>query len=131
MFSLTPETGLIELNVGDTGSVEVEGHRDDGEAWTEDDRAVFTVKGGDTIVIERTYALDSDTLGNGVILIEFHSNDTKDLKPGSYTWEIRWFANPYYDEDDNIVGGDIVDTPGINGDGKPMPFVLNAVQKDI
>lgn len=130
MFSLTPETGLIEMNVGDTGSVELEAHRDDGEAWTEYDRAVFTIKGGDAIAIERTYALDGE-LGNGVILIEFHSNDTKDLNPGAYSWEVRFFANPYYDDDDNIVGGDIVDTPGVNGDGKPMPMVLSAVQKDI
>ena len=131
MFSLTPETGLIELNLGDTGSIELEAHRDDGEDWTEDDKAVFIVKNGDETVIERTYDLDDDELGNGVLLIEFHSNDTKDLKPGTYSWEVRFFVNPYYDDDDNIVGGDIVDTPGISGDGKPMTLVLDAVLKDI
>ena len=89
MFDVNYDTGAITMNVGDTGSFEVEATRDDQETWTDDDRAVFTIKNaaGET-VIERIYTLNNDDTGNGVLLIEFHNGDTDGLEPGAYTWEL-------------------------------------------
>lgn len=128
MFRVNYETGEIVMNVGDTGSFEVKGERDDLTPWTDDDRAVFTVRNaaGEN-VITRVYGLNDEELGNGVILIEFHNGDTDDLDPGSYSWELRFVVNPYYDGE-TIVDGDIVRTPGADGNGDPMPMTLKGVQ---
>lgn len=128
MFRVNYETGEIVMNVGDTGSFEVKGERDDQTAWTDDDRAVFTVRNaaGEN-VITRVYGLNDDELGNGVILIEFHNDDTDHLDPGNYSWELRYVVNPYYDGE-TIVDGDIVRTPGADGNGDPMPITLKGVQ---
>lgn len=132
MFNVNYETGEITMNVGDTGSFEVEAHRDDGVDWTADDRATLTIRDNQgNSVLERDYALDSEELGNGVIGIEFRNADTDDWEPGSYTWEMRYVVNPYYDEDDKIIDGDIVRTPGVNGNGEPMPMTLKQVYRDI
>ena len=131
MFAVDAATGAIEMNVGDTGAFEVAGTRDDGDAWTEDDRAVFTVKNGaGEIVIERIYRLDDEELGNGVVLVQLHNADTDSLDPGAYTWEMRWIVRPYWDGG-RIVDGDVVRTPGIDGKGMPMPMTLKAVQANI
>lgn len=132
MFAVDPSNGMIEMNVGDTGSFELIGARDDGDLFTEYDRAVFSIKNqAAEMVIERVYALDNDELGNGHVLIQFNNADTDHLIPGSYTWEVRFVVNPYYDTSGRIVDGDIVSTPGIDGKGNPMPMTLKAVQADI
>ena len=132
MFRVDEETGLIEMNVGDTGAFEIAGERTDGVAFTADDRAVFTVRNAaGQIVIERIYALDNQELGNGVALVQLHNNDTDELDPGAYTWEVRFVVHPYYDENGQIVDGDIVRTPGIDGQGNLLPMTLKAVQADI
>jgi hypothetical protein len=63
-------------------------------------------------VIEREYALDDETLGNGVIRIEYKNADTDDLPPGQYSTEIRYIISPYR-TDGKIVDGDVVRTPAI------------------
>ena len=128
MFRVNFETGEIVMNVGDTGCFEVKGEREDLLPWTDDDRAVFTVRNaaGDN-VITRVYGLNDEELGNGVVLIQFHNNDTDGLEPGSYSWELRFVVNPYYDGD-TIVDGDVVRTPGADGNGDPMPMTLKGVQ---
>ncbi len=133
MFEVNYTTGAITMNRGDTGSFTLTAHRDDQVDWTEDDRAVFTVRNGaGANVIEREYRLDDDEgLGNGVILIEFHNSDTDELPAGTYSWEMRYIVNAYYDEDDHIIDGDIVRTPGIDGKGNTMSLTLNNVLKDI
>lgn len=133
MFIVNEDNGSVTMNVGDTGAWFVQGERDDGEPFTEDDRAVFTVKdASDTIVLERIYRLDDDEgLGNGVIFIVLYNDDTDDWAPGSYTYEIRYVINPYYNDKGEIVSGDIVDTPGIDGSGDPIHMTLKAVQKHI
>ena len=132
MFSVNFDTGAITMNVGDTGSFELEAHRDDGTDWTEDDRAVFTVRGATGAnVMERVYRLDDVELGNGVILVELHNDDTDNLTPGTYSWEVRFVVHPYYSADGQIIDGDIVQTPGINGRGDPMSLTLKSVLADI
>ena len=131
MFAVDNESGAITLNAGDTGAWFVVGYRDDEEEFTEDDRAVLTINNaaGD-VVLERIYELADEDLGNGVVFIELDNNDTDDWEPGSYTWEVRFVVNPYW-EGTTIVSGDIVDTPGIDGNGDPMPLTVKAVQKYI
>ena len=132
MFQVNNATGAIVMNVGDTGSIEVHATRSDSEDWGEDDRAVFTVRNGaGQNIITRIYHLDDAELGNGVVLIQFHNDDTDDLDPGVYSWELRYVVNPYYDSNGNIVDGDIVRTPGVLGDGEPMSITLKAVQAKI
>ena len=134
MFLLEELTGAVTLNQGDTGSIEVEAERMDGEAWTEYDRATFCLKSGDDVILERVYRLDNpeddETLANGLIRIEFTNAQTKALSPGSYTWEMR-FAIGAYLGSGRVISGDGVDTPGIDGNGEPMPFTVKGVQYKI
>lgn len=132
MFQVDYDTGAIEISKGDTGSFELEAIREDRVAWGENDRAVFTLRGpsGEN-VIERVYRLDSDTPGNGVIVIEFHNEDTDQLDPGSYTWEMRFVGHQYKDASGKIVNGNFIRTPGIDGSGDPMPLTIKSVQADI
>lgn len=131
MFVVDEETGAISLNAGDTGAWFVDAARDDGEPFTTDDRVVFTVNNsaGDTI-LERVYELADEGLGNGTVFVELSNNDTDDWEPGSYTWEMRFAVNPYW-VGTEITSGDIVDTPGIDGEGDPMPITVKGVQKYI
>lgn len=133
MFKVDYTTGAITMSVGDTGSFQVEAHRDDETDWTEDDRATLTIKNAEgSIVLERDYRLDDDEgLGNGVIGIEFQNSDTDTWNPGIYSWEMRYIVNPYYDSNGKIIDGDIVRTPGIDGGGDPMPMILKAVYRNI
>ena len=132
MFAVDYTTGAIEMNIGDTGSFQVEAHRSDDEAWTDDDVATFTVRNasGEDVIV-RDYGLNDQELGNGIIAIEFQNHDTDELPAGSYTWEIRYVVNALYDADGNVVDGDIVRTPGVDGKGNPMNLTLKSVMRDI
>ena len=131
MFVIEELSGAVTLNQGDTGSFEVEAQRDDGEPWTEADRATWCLKSGDEVVLERVYRLDNpdgdETLGNGIVRIEFTNAQTKALPAGSYTWEMRFAIGAYMD-DGRVISGDGVDTPGVDGQGEPMPFTVKPVQ---
>jgi hypothetical protein len=94
------ETGTtITMHAGDTGAFKVKATRSSGTDWTEDDRMLFTIRNGSgEIVLQRFYRLDDDDgLGNGVVEIQFHNNDTDEWAPGSYTIERRYAVNPYWD----------------------------------
>lgn len=131
MFLVEELTGAVTLNQGDTGSYEIEAERDDGEPWTEYDRMTWCLKAGDEVILERVYRLDNpdedDTLANGVVRIEFTNAQTKALSPGSYTWEPRFMIGAYM-ADGRVISGDGVDTPGLDGQGEPMPFNVKPVQ---
>jgi hypothetical protein len=131
MFLVEELTGAVTLNQGDTGSYEIEAERDDGEPWTEYDRMTWCLKMGDDVILERVYRLDNpdedDTLANGVVRIEFTNAQTKALSPGSYTWEPRFMIGAYM-ADGRVISGDGVDTPGLDGQGEPMPFNVKPVQ---
>ena len=131
MFLVEELTGAVTLNQGDTGSYEIEAERDDGEPWTEYDRMTWCLKMGDDVILERVYRLDNpeedDTLANGVVRIEFTNAETKALSPGSYTWEPRFMIGAYM-ADGRVISGDGVDTPGLDGQGEPMPFNVKPVQ---
>ena len=131
MFLVEELTGAVTLNQGDTGSYEIEAERDDGEPWTEYDRMTWCLKMGDDVILERVYRLDNpeedDTLANGVVRIEFTNAQTQALSPGSYTWEPRFMIGAYM-ADGRVISGNGVDTPGLDGQGEPMPFNVKPVQ---
>ena len=99
MFNVNLDTMEITMHAGDTGSFKVGATRGSGTAWTEDDRALFTVRDqhGEAVLM-RYYRLDDQyDLGNGYILVEFHNDDTDQWEPGAYTTELRFDVSPIWD----------------------------------
>jgi len=98
-FQINLETGDIKMNAGDTGSFKVHGSRKSGAVWTEDSRMLFTIAdSAGEIVLQRIYRLDDQyDLGDGVVLIEFHNDDTDDWPAGQYTMERRYDVSPVWE----------------------------------
>lgn len=123
MFNCDLEDMTITMHRGDTGAFKVAATRESGSSWTSADRALFTVRKADgTVMLQRFYRLDT-ALGNGVIEVQFHNNDTDTWDNGSYDTELRYIVNPYWSGtapvadvtdalqvDDAIVDGDVVRT---------------------
>lgn len=109
MFVIDPNNSAITMHKGDTGAYYVNLTRSSGESFGENDRALYTIKQGANIIIEREYALNDETLGNGRFLIAFRNSDTDTLAAGSYSTEIRVVINPIR-SDGKIVDGDVVRT---------------------
>lgn len=104
MFRLND--GNIELSKGDTCSFDF---KVNGYAFGENDRALFTVKNGSgDIIFQNAYPMQ-----NNIFRVDFHNSDTDKLATGSYSYDVRYVVNPVYDEDLNIVDGDIVNTPSL------------------
>ena len=94
-FSYNSDASVITMHAGDTGAFKIHAVRKTGDDWTENDRLLFTIKAGDgTIMMQRFYRLDDDEgLGNGVVEIQFHNNDTDTWPAGAYTTERRYDVN--------------------------------------
>ena len=99
MFNYDSTATNITMHAGDTGAFKIHATRKSGTDWDEYDRMLFTIKAADgTIKMQRFYRLDDDEgLGNGVIEIQFHNNDTDEWDPGQYTMERRYDVHPYWD----------------------------------
>lgn len=84
------------MHAGDTGAFKIHASRKSGEPWTEYDRLLFTIKNANgEIVLQRFYRLDDDEgLGNGVVEIQFHNDDTDLWDAGQYSMERRYDVNP-------------------------------------
>ena len=98
-FAVNEKGTSITMHAGDTGAFKIHATRTSGEDWTEDDRMLFTVKAPDgTIKLQRFYRLDDDDgLGNGVVEIQFHNNDTDEWEVGQYSMERRYDINARWD----------------------------------
>ena len=98
-FQVDLETGDIKMNAGDTGSYKVCCTRKSGNAWTSDSRMLYTIRSqSGEIMLQRIYRLDDQYgLGDGVVLIEFHNDDTDTWAPGQYTTERRYNVNPIWE----------------------------------
>ena len=98
MFNVDLETMNITMHRGDTGSFKLAASRESGDAWTEDDRLLFTIKDqNNVVVIQRFYRLDDQyDLGDGKVLIEFHNDDTDSLENGMYSVEARFVISPVW-----------------------------------
>ncbi len=116
---------VISLFSGDTGSFFIQAERESGEPWTENDRMQMTIKRGDTIMLQRWYRLDDQwDMGDGVMLIEFHNEDTDEWTPGTYAMERRYSVNPSWltgeapegrcvdaiGSGNEMISGEVVDT---------------------
>lgn len=98
MFQVNETGTQITMHQGDTGAFKVKATRASGADWTEDDRMLFTIRKDGVVVLQRFYRLDDDEgLGNGVVEIQFHNNDTDTWETGSYDMERRYVVNPYWD----------------------------------
>lgn len=99
MFNVDLEKGDITMHRGDTGSYKLHAARQSEEAWTEDDRLLFTVKNSQgEIVMQRFYRLDDQwEIGDGVVLIEFHNDDTDGWDNGQYSVEYRYIIGPVWE----------------------------------
>ena len=86
---------ICSLHAGDTGAFKIHATRKSGTDWTSADRMLFTVRNASNeIVMQRFYRLDDDEgLGNGVVEIQFHNNDTDTWPAGAYTTERRYDVN--------------------------------------
>jgi hypothetical protein len=126
MFNVNLETGEITMHRGDTGSYKLHAARKSGDAWTADDRLIYTIKNQQgEVVLQRFYRLDDQwDLGDGVVLIEFHNDDTDDWANGTYGVEWRYVISPIWEgtaptsrcadaltADARIVEGSIVRVP--------------------
>ena len=98
-FKFHLDTGNIEMNAGDTGAFKVHCSRKSGNSWPDTARMLYTIKSpGGEIVLQRLYRMDDQwDLGDGVVLIEFHNNDTDTWQPGTYTTERRYNVAPLWD----------------------------------
>lgn len=97
MFEVNETGDVIKMHAGDTGAFKIAAKRASGEDWTEDDRMLFTISDPNTgdVLLQRFYRLDDDEgLGNGVIEIQFHNNDTDTWAPGTYSMERRYNVAP-------------------------------------
>ena len=101
MFNYNSTGTEITMHAGDTGAFKVHATRATGADWTDTDRMLFTIKNGaGDIVLQRFYRLDDDEgLGNGVVEIQFHNNDTDQWESGQYSIERRYDINPRWDGD--------------------------------
>ena len=97
-FVFDTETGNLSLYAGDTGSFALRIRRSGGESWPDTARMLYTVKNGaGDIVMQRIYRLDDQwDLGDGVVLVEFHNDDTDTWPAGSYSTEIRVNLTPVW-----------------------------------
>lgn len=101
MFNYNESGTEITMHAGDTGAFKVHATRATGVAWSNADRMLFTIKNGaGDIVLQRFYRLDDDEgLGNGVVEIQFHNNDTDQWESGQYSIERRYDVNPRWNGD--------------------------------
>lgn len=98
MFDHDTATGAITMHRGDTGSFVVHCSRASGEAWPEESRMLYTIRNGaGDIVLQRIYRMDDAFgLGDGVVLIEFHNDDTDNWEDSTYSTERRYNVFPVW-----------------------------------
>lgn len=98
MYSVNGTT--VSLSKGDTGALKISAvvvQRDTGNQYTfgERDRALFSIKAGNgQLVKQKAYPLT-----NNAFVVVFTNTDTDQLNTGSYSWDVRYVINPYYDTD--------------------------------
>lgn len=115
----------ITLSRGDTGAMEVAAEATLGDqpfTFGENDRALFSIKNAQGEVVKEKIAQMTDN----VFTVYFLNQDTDSLAPGSFSWDVRYIINPYYDASGRIVNGDQVITPET-----PMSMQLLTVVGDV
>lgn len=94
----------VSIRRGDSGGFDI---RTSGYVFGTDDRALFTIKDANNQTIRRELLPITD----GVVAIDFTVAETKSMRYGDYKWDVRFITDPVYDENDQLIGGQEVDTP--------------------
>ena len=110
MFNV--ENGVITLSIGDTGAIRFNvtaRYRGTETPYTfsERDRAVFSIKNGNGIVVKEKVS----EIVDGKFVVTFYNSDTDSLQAGTYSWDTRYIINPFYNSAGKITDGDQVITP--------------------
>ena len=96
----------ISLSRGDTGAIKFNTETE--YEFTSADRALFSVKNAiGEVVRQQAYPLEADKS----FTVQFTNADTDTLPAGSFSWDVRYIINPYYDASGQIIDGDQVITP--------------------
>lgn len=115
------EGNVITLSRGDTGALKFTADTDYG--FAENDRALFSVKNAiGEVVKQQAFEIDE----NKAFVVTFFNADTDSLAAGTYSWDVRYIINPYYDDTGKIIDGDQVITPQ-----QPMDLQLLQVVGEI
>lgn len=115
----------IELSRGDTGALTVKANATlEGEPYVfgANDRALFSIKSGNGEIIMQKIC----PMVNNAFTVQFLNADTDSLAPGSYSWDVRYIINPYYDDSGRMINGNQVITPRA-----PMSLNLLTVVGDV
>lgn len=98
------EGTTILLPAGDTAILAIQFK---GATLGEGDKAIFAIltRDGNNTLLTKTMDISDD-----VALQKFESEDTQNIHPGDYRWELRVVINPIM-ENGEIVGGDQIHTP--------------------
>jgi hypothetical protein len=115
----------IELSRGDTGALTVKANATlEGEPYVfgANDRALFSIKSGNGEIIMQKVC----PMVDNAFTVQFLNADTDSLAPGSYSWDVRYVINPYYDDSGRMINGDQVITPRA-----PMSLNLLTVVGDV
>jgi hypothetical protein len=109
------------LSRGDTGAIKFTAETE--HVFDAVDRALFSVKNavGD-VVKQSAFEIDE----NKSFVVSFLNADTDTLAAGTYSWDVRYVINPYYDDSGKMVDGDQVLTPRT-----PMSMNLLTVVGDV
>ena len=119
MFGVEDYT--ISLSRGDTGAIKFNTSTE--YDFASNDRALFSVKNAlGEVVRQQAYPLDE----NKAFVVNFSNSDTDSLPAGTFSWDVRYIINPYYDDQGNIIDGDQVITPKL-----PMQMLLLQVVGEV
>lgn len=119
MFDVRDYT--ISMSRGDTGAIKV--NTDTDYEFSSNDRVLFSIKNAlGEVVRQQVYPLEADKS----FVINFANSDTDYLPAGTFSWDLRYIINPYYDETGTIVSGDQVITPKA-----PMELMLLQVVGEV
>ena len=88
---------------GDTGSFTIPAIATTAQA----DAAVFTIF--DCLTHSRLFQKVMQPSGGNTLTVEFTHNETVNLKPGKYVWDIKYYKNPQY-ADGKLIDGDEIDS---------------------
>lgn len=115
------EGNVITLSRGDTGALKFTADTD--YSFAENDRALFSVKNAiGEVVKQQAFEIDESK----AFVVTFFNADTDSLAAGTYSWDVRYIINPYYDDTGKIIDGDQVITPQ-----QPMDLQLLQVVGEI
>lgn len=94
----------IYLTQGDTAGFII---RPSGITFEGGEIGLFTItnsKGAQ--MMQRIYPI-----ADGIITVRLENDDTDHWPDGNYKWEMRYFINPEYDDQEHLIGGEEVYTP--------------------